>query len=130
MTQQTNTMRVSLAILGFGLFFAWQNAAVLFLFPSSSGLFVSPLAVSDVSACILLVFCLIAYKQDRDAFSFSWMLGLGALAVVICAVAIVLLSRTLLSLWGVYLGAVVVGFSIAAMASSTSIHENEKACRT
>ncbi len=116
MTQQTNTMRVSLAILGFGLFFAWQNAAVLFLFPSSSGLFVSPLAVSDVSACILLVFCLIAYKQDRDAFSFSWMLGLGALAVVICAVAIVLLSRTLLSLWGVYLGAVVVGFSIAAMA--------------
>lgn len=116
MTQSMSVSRAILTIVGFGLFFAWQNAAVSFLFPSSAGMSFSPLAVGDVSASLLLVFCLVSYKQDRAAFSPTWMLGLGTLAVVISTIAIVLLSRTLLPLWGIYLAALVVGFSVSALA--------------
>lgn len=116
MTQSMSVSRAILTIVGFGLFFAWQNAAVSFLFPSSAGMSFSPLAAGDVSASLLLVFCLVSYKQDRAAFSPTWMLGLGALAVVISTIAIVLLSRTLLPLWGIYLAALVVGFSVSALA--------------
>lgn len=116
MTQSMSVSRAILTIVGFGLFFAWQNAAVSFLFPSSAGMSFSPLAAGDVSASLLLVFCLVSYKQDRAAFSPTWMLGLGTLAVVISTIAIVLLSRTLLPLWGIYLAALVVGFSVSALA--------------
>ena len=44
------------------------------------------------------------------------MLGLGVLAVVAATVAIVLLSRSLLPLWGNYLAAGVVGFAAAGLA--------------
>lgn len=116
MTKLLSAPRAIFAIAGFGLFFAWQNAAVSFLFPSSAGLAFSPLAAGDVSASLLLVFCLVSYRQDRGAFSPTWMLGLGGLAVIISTIAIVLLSRTLLPLWGIYLAALVVGFSVSAMA--------------
>lgn len=116
MTQNMSISRAVLTIVGFGLFFAWQNAAVSFLFPSSADLGFSPLAAGDVSASLLLVFCLVSYRKDRAAFSPTWMLELGALAILISTIAIVLLSRTLLPLWGIYLAALVVGFSVSAMA--------------
>ncbi|WP_251230187.1 helix-turn-helix transcriptional regulator [Adlercreutzia aquisgranensis] len=106
----------AVAVTGFALFFAWQSASFSFLFPSSAGLAVSPLCVGDLSACFLLVLCLVSYRKDRSAFSPAWMLGLGVLAVVAATVAIVLLSRSLLPLWGNYLAAGVVGFAAAGLA--------------
>lgn len=106
----------AIAVTGFALFFAWQSASFSFLFPSSAGLAVSPLCAGDLSACFLLVLCLVSYRRDRSAFSPAWMLGLGVLAVVAATVAIVLLSRSLLPLWGNYLAAGVVGFAAAGLA--------------
>lgn len=106
----------AVAVTGFALFFAWQSASFSFLFPSSAGLSVSPLCAGDLSACFLLVLCLVSYRRDRSAFSPAWMLGLGVLAVVAATVAIVLLSRSLLPLWGNYLAAGVVGFAAAGLA--------------
>lgn len=106
----------AIAVTGFALFFAWQSASFSFLFPSSAGLSVSPLCAGDLSACFLLVLCLVSYRRDRSAFSPAWMLGLGVLAVVAATVAIVLLSRSLLPLWGNYLAAGVVGFAAAGLA--------------
>ena len=106
----------AVAVTGFALFFAWQSASFSFLFPSSAGLAVSPLCVGDLSACFLLVLCLVSYRKDRSAFSPAWMLGLGVLAVAAATVAIVLLSRSLLPLWGNYLAAGIVGFAAAGLA--------------
>ncbi len=106
----------AIAVTGFALFFAWQSASFSFLFPSSAELSVSPLCAGDLSACFLLVLCLVSYRRDRSAFSPAWMLGLGVLAAVAATVAIVLLSRSLLPLWGNYLAAGVVGFAAAGLA--------------
>lgn len=105
-----------IVVFGFAFFFAWQNASFSFLFPSSADRTVSPLCVGDLSACFLLVLCLVSYKRDRAAFSPAWLLGLGLIAAAGACTAIVLLSRSLLPLWGIYLAAAVVGFATAATA--------------
>ena len=101
---------------GFALFLVWQNAAFSFLFPSSADQMVSPLFVGNLSAVFLLLFCVVSYKRDREAFSPAWCIGISFIATIAAITAGILVAQTLLPLWGIYVASVIVGFSTATVA--------------
>ena len=101
---------------GFALFLVWQNAAFSFLFPSSADQMVSPLFVGNLSAVFLLLFCVVSYKRDREAFSPAWCIGISFIATIAAITAGILVAQTLLPLWGIYVASAIVGFSTATVA--------------
>lgn len=101
---------------GFALFLVWQNAAFSFLFPSSADQMVSPLFVGNLSAVFLLLFCVVSYKRDREAFSPAWCIGISFIATIAAIAAGILVAQTLLPLWGIYVASAIVGFSTATVA--------------
>lgn len=103
------------AALGFGLFWAWRDGLLSFMFPPSEGLLFSPLVCASFSSCLVLAVALLAGLKNRAAFPARAVVAAGAVLVALATLAGMFVTHG----WGgtaaAYLGAVVIGCAAASL---------------
>lgn len=95
---------------------AWHSAISNYLFAPSAGMAVSPLFVAFFSASLLVAYCYASYRADSTLLSRTRLAAWFIACIVAGSVAACLVAARLLPTWGIYVAAIVVGFSWASCA--------------
>lgn len=102
--------------IGLAGLLAWHSALSNYLFAPSAGMAVSPLFVAFFSASLLVAYCYASYRADSTLLSHARLAAWFIACIVAGSVAACLVAARLLPTWGIYVAAVVAGFSWASCA--------------
>ncbi len=72
--------------VGFGLFLAWRQNVINFLYPLSAGLVVSPLVCMSFSCCLVLLMALVALRRNQASFTPTYLVAAPAALIVVSTV--------------------------------------------
>lgn len=98
--------------VGFGLFLAWRQNVINFLYPISAGLVVSPLVCMSFSCCLVLLMALVALRHNQASFSPTYR--------VVAPVALIVVSTVLSYLAAKEVGGMGVAYACGLFVGVTS----------
>ena len=102
--------------IGLAGLLAWHSALSNYLFVPSAGMAVSPLFAAFFSASLLVAYCYASYRADSTLLSHTRLVAWFIACIVAGSVTACLVAARLLPTWGIYVAAVVAGFSWASCA--------------
>ena len=107
-------LSVSVAV-EFGVFWAWKDALISFMYAPSAGLVFSPLVCTAFASCLVLVVALVAAVKNRAAFSVRLVRVSAAVLVTLATLAGIFITHGWLEPVSAYAGACVVGCASATL---------------
>lgn len=103
-------------VVGLAGLLAWHSALSNYFFAPSAGMAISPLFAAFFSASLLVAYCYASYRTDSTLLSHARLVAWFITCIVSGSVAACLVAARLLPTWGIYVSAVVAGFSWASCA--------------